>query len=194
MGKPDDANKHELAVLRGELKRLQDAYKKLEEEKVRIGQECHTLFEGGLDVLLIIHGETGKIMKANRSAETVLGYQSKDLVGRNFSKLYADQKKNNAKSPAEDVKFYDNVISEKFLRVDGTYCTMDLTVTMIPWKKDSAFLVALRDVTHRVQVEEERDQLVLKLQEAMEKVVGLRYEKIIQQLIDREHELKAAGR
>lgn len=38
------------------------------------------------------------------------------------------------------------------------------------------------------------DENVVLLQEALEKVTGSRYEKLLQQLVDREHELKAAGR
>ncbi len=38
------------------------------------------------------------------------------------------------------------------------------------------------------------DQNIALYTEALEEVVGTKYEKVVQQLIDREHELKAAGR
>ena len=60
---------------------------------------------------------------------------------------------------------------------------------------DRAARFVYEDVTSRIHVHPDaHDENVRLLQEALEKVALSRYGKIIQQLIDREHELKAAGR
>jgi chromosome segregation ATPase len=60
---------------------------------------------------------------------------------------------------------------------------------------DRAARVVYDDVSSKVRLHPDaHDENVRLLEEALEKVRGSRYEKIIQQLIDREHELKAVGR
>ncbi len=60
---------------------------------------------------------------------------------------------------------------------------------------DRAARLVYDDVNSKVRVHPDaHDENVVLLQEALEKVMGSRYQRIIQQLIDREHELKAAGR
>ena len=60
---------------------------------------------------------------------------------------------------------------------------------------DRAARLLYDDVNSKVRVHPDaHDENVVLLQEALEKVMGSRYQRIIQQLIDREHELKAAGR
>ncbi len=60
---------------------------------------------------------------------------------------------------------------------------------------DRASRLVYSNVSSKVRIHPDaHDENVVLLQAALEKVVGSRYEKIIQQLVDREHELKAAGR
>jgi len=53
---------------------------------------------------------------------------------------------------------------------DGSVCPIDMIVTMVPWDKDKAVLVSLRDITECVQVEEERERLIFQLKETLAKV------------------------
>ncbi|MHC4249288.1 MAG: hypothetical protein ACYS9X_09190 [Planctomycetota bacterium] len=60
---------------------------------------------------------------------------------------------------------------------------------------DRAARLVYDDVNSKIRVHPDaHDENVTLLQAALEKVTGSRYQRIIQQLIDREHELKAAGR
>jgi len=60
---------------------------------------------------------------------------------------------------------------------------------------DRAARLVYDDVSSKVRVHPDaHDENVTLLQEALEKISGTRYERIVQQLIDREHELKAVGR
>jgi len=60
---------------------------------------------------------------------------------------------------------------------------------------DRAARLVYDDVSSKVRVHPDaHDENVTLLQEALEKVGGTRYERVMQQLIDREHELKAVGR
>ena len=164
----------ELADLRTQLKTLKESCNNLKMEKTRAEKECHVLFNRALDALLIINVESGKIIEVNETTETVLGYKEDDLVGKSFSALFVENSETDVHKNIEKVKMYDNVIVETFRRADGAHCVMDMTVAMIPWDKDSAFLATLRDVSQRVEAEEERERLVWELQEAMEKIKTLK--------------------
>jgi hypothetical protein len=60
---------------------------------------------------------------------------------------------------------------------------------------DRASRLVYNKVNSKLRVHPDaHDENVVLLQAALEEVMGSRYEKILQQLVDREHELKAAGR
>ncbi len=60
---------------------------------------------------------------------------------------------------------------------------------------DHAAKVVYGEVASKVRLHRDaHDQNIALYTEALEKVIGTKYEKVLQQLIDREHELKAAGR
>jgi PAS domain S-box-containing protein len=165
---------NELADLRTQMKILTRSYNTLKKAKTRAENDWHVLFNRALDALLIINGDTGRILEANHTTETLLGYKESELADKPFSMLFSDQSEPDFTKTIEKVRMYDNVIVETFRRSDGTDCVMDITVNMIPWGKDSVFLVALRDVSERVKAEKERESLVKELQEAMEKIKTLK--------------------
>jgi PAS domain S-box-containing protein len=109
----------------------------------------------------------------NKAARRLLGYEPRALMGRHFSMLFPEESQTVADQVLNDPRTHDAVIAEQyFARRDGTRCAMDLTVTMIPWKRDRALLVTLRDVTERVQaeaqtMENERVRVELEAERAM---------------------------
>jgi len=48
-------------------------------------QKLRSIFDQALDVILVIQGVTGTILRVNQAALTVLGYEEHQLVGKHFS-------------------------------------------------------------------------------------------------------------
>ncbi|MCJ7813238.1 PAS domain S-box protein [bacterium] len=132
------------------------------------------IFEKSSDALLILNGENGTILEANQTVESILGYESKTLPGKRFSILLSSDSRSSREDIMKKITVYGNVFVQEFRRADGSPCTMDLTVTMIPWKDNSAILVTIRDATERIRAEQEREKLIRELQEAMEKIKTLK--------------------
>lgn len=133
-----------------------------------------TIFDKSSDALLVIDGEKGTILEANEMVKTLLGYENNRLAGKQFSMLMSSDSSSSKEEVMNEITIYGNVFVQTFRRADGSLCTMDLTVTMIPWKESDAILVTIRDATERIKAEKEREKLISELQEAMEKIKTLR--------------------
>jgi PAS domain S-box-containing protein len=117
------------------------------------------VFRASPDVTLILDRETGEILQANEATHTVLGYTPHTLVGKHFSYLYPPAV--GAATPDIAALLDDNdelYEYQEVLRADGQANPMETTITQIPWGKDEATLITLRDVTERQAAEEELRQ------------------------------------
>ncbi len=149
-------------------------YCKEKSGKSQMKDPFKVIFNKSLDALLVINGEKGTILEANHTVKPMLGYESKTLTGKPFSILLSPDSLSSREDIMNKITVYGNVFVQEFHRADGSVCMMDLTATMIPWEDDSAILVTIRDATERIRVEQERDKLILELQEAIEKIKTLR--------------------
>jgi len=132
------------------------------------------VFEQSMDAILIIDGETRMILEMNQTVESLLGYTRSDLLGVHFKKLFPVEFEFSLTKAFEKIKVYGSVFVQEIQKADGSTLVMDLTVTMIPWKNDSAMLVTLRDVAARIKVEQERENLIKELQDAMDNIKTLK--------------------
>lgn len=109
-----------------------------------------TIFQNALDVILIIDIKNGLILKDNQIISHILGYEEGYLIGKPFWILFPEKSQRSPKDIIKKLQVQGSVLeSQKFLRADASVCTMDLTATIIPWRKDKAILATLRDVTER---------------------------------------------
>ena len=154
-------------------KTLERLSKELAECRQRMG-EFDALFHGSMDSLVIVDGKTGEIIEANRTSRSMLGYSDKELINEHFSVLFPPEAEVSPEEALKKIKVYGSTFVEDLRRRDGSICPTDVTATMIPWYGGSAILVTLRDVSVRVEAEQERESLIEELQEAMEKIKTLR--------------------
>ena len=118
-------------------------------------QKLRSIFDQALDVILVIQGVTGTILRVNQAALTVLGYEENQLVGKHFSLLFPPRSELTPENLLKRLRVSGPVFeSQPFLRADGTICPMDITASLLPWGQTQAILTTLRDVTVRNQVEE----------------------------------------
>lgn len=129
-----------------------------------------TIFRAMQDVVMVLDGETQRILYVNDTALRFLGYSPRALIGTLFSALLHEDS------------------SERLVEatlVDGTYGPMpfrcangelhnaDVTVAVVPWDGQPALLYSLRDATQRTRMERERENLILELREALSTVKQL---------------------
>ncbi|MCB0155997.1 MAG: PAS domain S-box protein [Anaerolineae bacterium] len=143
----------EIKSLQAELESTQVALRNSE-------KRLSIFFQEALDVILIVDGDSGEILDANRTVTPVLGYQRNELIGRPFASLFPL-----GEEEIEEFQLQGIAIGgQEFLRADGSTCPMDLTVRVIPWKEeDIAILVTLRDVTERKEAELNQKRLIREL-------------------------------
>jgi PAS domain S-box-containing protein len=115
------------------------------------------VFRESLDMFLIIDGDTGEILSANRAAKTILGYEPDQLVGKNFAMLFSSETPG-AVEPEFVTRLREKgslLDSQVFVRADGSTCLVDVTATIIPWGDQEAILATFRDITEQKRLEAE---------------------------------------
>jgi PAS domain S-box-containing protein len=138
----------EEARVRAENRRLDQALRAAE-------QKLHSVFDQSLDVILIIQGATGTILRANRAAFLHLGYDEEALIGRHFSRLFPTGSLLAPGDLLDKLRVTGPVFeSQPFLRADGTVCPMDITATLLPWGNAQAIVATLREASAREYLEE----------------------------------------
>lgn len=148
-----------------QLEKIEKDYKKLEKRLEEKENKFFEIFENVLDILIIVDGKTGKILKCNQLVFYLLGYKEEYLAGKHYSVLFPDGKRNFLKKS----KLQDSVFVYKdILRSDGTCCPMDISIATIDWDNKKAILLTFRDSTERKKSDEEREKLLSELQKALE--------------------------
>jgi PAS domain S-box-containing protein len=135
-------------------------YRKTEAALRQSQQQFAVIFEEALDVILIIDGEDGHILRANRATQSVLGYAQPDLAGKHFSILFPLDESATSETWLDNLRTYGAIFeAQEFRRADGGICYMDVAASLIPWEADRRVVLAtLRDVTERRLMQEERLQ------------------------------------
>ena len=120
----------------------------------------------------------GNVTFCNDSMCQIWGYPKEELIGKNY-RDGTDQENANKLYQTFNKVYRTGIPNKAFdygiIRKDGTKIHIDTSVSL---KKDSSgnpigFKGILRDITERKQTEEERDKLILQLQDALAKVKKL---------------------
>jgi PAS domain S-box-containing protein len=126
-----DRKKAQLALLESEerFRRLSDAS-----------------FEG------IAFTEAGKLIDTNSKLAEMLGYDQRELIGMDLSRLVAPESMEEvmAHIRSQSESLYENLI----LRKDGTIFPVETKARYLPWKGKRVRVTAIRDITERKKAEE----------------------------------------
>lgn len=127
-------------------------------------RHLETLFRATNDVVMVLDGETQRILYINETAIRVLGYAPEALIGTAFSALLPEE----AQDHLEEAELVDGVYGPMPFRcASGELRNADVTVAVVPWDGQPALLYSLRDVTRRTLMEQEREKLIHELQDAL---------------------------
>lgn len=127
------------------------------------------LMEGGSDAILTATVD-GRIVEANRRAETLLGYHPDALAGMTLDELWHEDAQPEGPSIASRIatREVDSESDVALLRGDGSTCYADVTTNVIDLEGGPLVIVSLRDATGRRESErklvELSDQLAMSLE------------------------------
>jgi PAS domain S-box-containing protein len=113
----------------------------------------------------------GTVVSWNRAAERVYGFRAGEMIGRNVSILYPDERLDELIDTMERIKRGDHVGRSETARTRKGGLQVPVSVTVSPMKntdgKISGASVIARDITARKREEQERIKLIGELTEAL---------------------------
>jgi PAS domain S-box-containing protein len=119
----------------------------------------------------------GTVVSWNRAAERIYGYRSGEIIGRNVSILYPDERLDELIDTMERIKRGDHVGQSETSRVRKGGRSIPVAVTVSPMKNVqgniSGASVIARDITSRKRDEMERTKLISELTEALSRAKTL---------------------
>ena len=144
------------------------------------GNQCafyEEIISGAKDAIFILSVQTGKISQVNEAACTMLGYSAEELTQMRQPDLYPDRSRNKMKMAFRQACEEGGVdsLQSQMKRKDGTLVTVSIKGHAVRNGDEEFLAVFVRDVGHRVEVEEE----LRELNRTLEKRVAERMEEIV---------------
>ncbi len=143
--------------------------KRREEEKRRIDEQYHKLFEGSLDAVCIT-GEKGGIIDCNPAFESLTGYTRKELFRTNILALYHNARDRKKLRDHMERSGFVRDFEVEMIRRDGTsiHCLINST------RRASGGVVEFQSIIRDITGRKKTDRLLLATQaELSEKARGL---------------------
>lgn len=166
--------KKELGEMRRYVEKVEERCKQKEKSLKISDEKFKIIFEESLDAMVIISSNSRKVIRVNPATIRILGYKEKNIIGKHFTIFFPAENEKSLDGIWDKIKIYGSVFTQEFLHADGSIYLMDLTATVIPWGKDKALLANFRDITERVEAEQEREKLIVELKEAMDNIKTLK--------------------
>jgi PAS domain S-box-containing protein len=146
---------------------------KAEIEKLALAKHYEHLTKHANDSILLLD-ERGDIVEANERAETFYGYSREELLRLNIRDLRVPELRSLVDKQMNQVAAQDGMVFETVQqKKDGTAFPVEISSRVISIDGRKFFQSIIRDIALRKQMEHEREQLVLELRGALEKVEQL---------------------
>jgi len=118
-------------------------------------QVYHSVFHHSFDAIFILDAATRNILEINECAVKTLGYTGAELVGKNFSLLFPDDRELTIENILKELHAFDAVLSgQKFLCKDGTTLAMDVTGYVENLNNATCIVIFLRAAKERNNIEQ----------------------------------------
>ncbi|HXX58246.1 MAG TPA: PAS domain S-box protein [Thermodesulfovibrionales bacterium] len=152
--------------------------KKAEQALIESETRYRMLFESAGDGIFILDAEDGKkgqIVDANRSAAKMHGYTVEELVGLNIADLDTPDVAERIPERIERMLTGEWITAElTHRRKDGTVFPVEIDGGLLELGNHKYILAFDRNITERRSAEQEREKLILELQDALDKIKTLR--------------------
>lgn len=120
-------------------------------------ERYRTLFESESDAILLVDVETLQLLDCNQAALELYGYERDELLA-----LHALDLSEEPGSTAELIHAIENTArypQRLHRKKDGTIFPVEITAKIFEWRERRCLLAAIRDITERIQAEEQRQKL-----------------------------------
>ncbi len=154
----DLAGKTVLLISIIEITRLRQAEQALRDSEERY----HRLFEMESNAIILADAETGQILDVNRAASELYGYSFEQMLRLKVADISAEPKETICAIREENT----HVRLRYHKKKDGTLFPVEITGRGSDLGGKRVHLAAIRDITERMQAEEERDKLEAQLRQA----------------------------
>ncbi len=136
-------------------------------ELVDLEGKFQVIFHESLDVMFVLDS-AGGILHVNRAVTRTMGYDAHQLAGQPFASLWPRRQQGVADALLAGVRQEGTAFfSGPLRRLDGSVIPMDLQASRVPWGREEAFIVTLRDVSERYRAQQrladEKEQLAVTL-------------------------------
>jgi PAS domain S-box-containing protein len=152
---------------------LEITERKRAEQALRESEERYRqLFEAESDAIFLIENQSGRILEANSAASALYGYSREQLLTMKNTDLSAEpheSRRVTRETPADQ----DRVVTiprRLHRKKDGTVFPVEITGRFFSWRERPVHIAAIRDITRRVQAQEERERLLAQIQEQAQRV------------------------
>jgi len=133
-----------------------------EKERKRAEEKYQQLFELGSDSIFLIDDETGQIYEANATATALYGYTRDELLTKRNFDLSAEPSETRAATIGRKT-----LVPVRWHRKkDGTVFPVEITASHFTWNNRPVHIAAIRDITSRIQAEEEKNRIEERLHRA----------------------------
>jgi PAS domain S-box-containing protein len=152
--------------------------KRMEKSLAESEARYRMLFENAGDSIFILDAEgdnKGRIVDANKAAAEIHGYTVDELLEMKITDIDTAETAKEAPSRMERILQGETVKTEAtHYTKDGQIIHVEIIAGLIELDGHKYVLAFDRDITRRKTVEQERERLILELQEALEKIKTLK--------------------
>ncbi len=109
------------------------------------------VFRNAVDILVVVDPLTGNIQRVSDTAEAVLGYERSNLIGKKLTEILLDDGEVDHLNLKNDIpEILDGVFLDQKLKCnDGSFKSMDMTISLVNSNGLSAILLTFRDTSER---------------------------------------------
>jgi diguanylate cyclase (GGDEF)-like protein/PAS domain S-box-containing protein len=127
----------------------------------RAAERSDLLWECVRDVLLVVRRADGRILEANRAAETAYGYSRRQLLARTVFDLSADDSEDLVEAQMSEASRGGALFQTVHRRSDGSTFPVEVSSRGTAGPGGEAVLISvIRDITHRRRVDEVLKQVM----------------------------------
>ena len=139
---------------------------KIEERLIESEEKFRNIASNALDAIIMIDND-GNINYWNKAAETIFGYKSDDIYGKNLHEILTPPEFHDAQKKAF-LKFQKTgegdaigkLLELNALKKDGTRFPIELNLSAVKIKNKWNSIGILRDITNRKQVEQMKNEFI----------------------------------